>query len=327
MADAVAAGAPPRPAGRRTRCRSNAFGLHLELGFHAPALPPSQVAGAPEDITTVELVASDALDAAWPPDSRRTGLMGPEERPHMVVHEHPEAGYRIELPPYGSYHVSADGLSIACAPPPRVPAWDWQRLLIGQVLPAAAALRGYEVLHASAVELGRGAIAFAGPPGLGKSSLAMRMVKDGAGLLAEDVLAVTERGGRVIAEPGAALLNLREDEARNVGELATELGRSEGKTHFVAHRTDEARELSVLYLLEPGTPGQDTFEAVDAPTARDVMANSFVLYVLRPERMLRQLEIAAAVARSVRLVRLRVKAGVDSKALASQVEEHAAKWH
>lgn len=327
MADAVAAGSPPRPAGRRTGSRSNAFGLHLELGFPAPALPPAAVAAPPEDTTTVELVDADALDETWPSDSRRTGLMGPEERPHMVVHEHPEAGYRIELPPYGRYHVAADGLSIACAPPPGVPAWDWQRLLIGQVLPAAAALRGYEVLHASAVELGRGAIALAGPPGLGKSSLAMRLAQDGAGLLAEDVLALTERGGRVIAEPGAALLNLRDDEAHSIGTLAARLGRSEGKTHFVAPRTDQALELSTLYLLEPGTPGQDTFDAVEAPTARDVMANSFVLYVLRPERMLRQLEIAAAVARSVRLVRLRVKPGMDSRTLASQVKEHAAQWH
>jgi hypothetical protein len=251
--------------------------------------------------------------------------MGPDERPQMVVHEHPEAGYRIELPPYGTYHVSADGLEIACAPPGDAAPWDWQRLLIGQVLPAAAALRGYEVLHASAVAIGTKAIAFAGPPAMGKSSLALRLMQEGAGLIAEDVLALSERDGRVFAEPGAALVNLRDGESarlEHIGDFAAALGRSDGKLHLVVPRIDDAVQLSVVYLLEPGTPDQETFEPLGAAGARVVMANSFVLYVLRAERMVRQLEVAAVLARSVRLVRLRVKPGVDSRALARQVREH-----
>jgi hypothetical protein len=326
MAHASAGGLRLRPSDGK-RWRSRAFGLDLDLGFPAPPLPRRADDETLHDPTTVDLVYADSIDAAWPEGSRRTGLLGPAERPVMVVEEHPDAGYRITLPPYGRYLVSADGRSIACAPP-AVAWWYWQRLLIGQVLPAAAALRGYEVLHASAVALGDQAVGFAGGTGLGKSSLALRLIQSGATLVAEDVLTVQERGGRLLAEPGAAMVNLRDAEYARMPQaelerLGSVVGASHGKRHVIVARENRALELRCLYVLERGSANDPTLEPVASPGARDVFVNSFVNYVLRTDRLVTQLDIAASLARSVRLVRLRVQPGMDAGALAGQVHADA----
>jgi hypothetical protein len=323
MAEAAVGGLRRRPRSG-TRWRARAFGMNLDLGFSAPPLPRTAGDDPAEEATVVDLVYADSIDAAWPGGSRRTGRLGPPERPVMVVDEHPEAGYRITLPPYGRYLVSADGRSIACAPP-AVAWWYWQRLLVGQVLPAAAALRGFEVLHASAVSLGDQAIAFAGDSGLGKSSLALRLLQRGAALIAEDVLTVHERDGRVLTEPGAAMVNLRESEAAHArtGELeqiGERVGTSHGKRHVIVAREHRSLELRRLYLLERGSPTDLTFAPVESPGARDVFVNSFVIYVLRAERLVTQLDIAACLARTVPIIRLRVKPGMGADELAEQVQ-------
>jgi ABC-type multidrug transport system ATPase subunit len=52
--------------------------------------------------------------------------------------------------------------------------------VLAQVLPLAAVLRGIDVLHASAVALAAGPIAFLGGSGAGKTTLASRIVARGA---------------------------------------------------------------------------------------------------------------------------------------------------
>jgi hypothetical protein len=204
--------------------------------------------------------------------------------------------------------------------------WRWHRLLIGQALPAAAAVRELELLHASAVTIGGRAVAFAGLPGLGKSSLAVQLMLRGRSLLAEDVLALAVRDGAIVAEPGAAMINLRDDEYAQLDEperLGDPVGRAEGKVHLIAPRDDGARPLGVLYLLDRGAPSDPVFEPIEALIAADLFANSFVTYVHRTGRMIRQLDIASVLARTVPVIRLRVQPGVGARELAARVEEHA----
>lgn len=312
------------------RWNSRSFGLELSLGFDAPGLPRAPAAigvGALVD-TTVDLVYADSLRAAWPrAGSRRTGLMGPAERPVMTVDEHPEAGYLIHLRPYGRYLVSSDGRFIACAPP-SVAWWYWQRLLIGQVLPAAAALRGYEVLHASAVRIGDRALAFAGAPGAGKSSLALRFLQRGATLVAEDVVAVGDPLGRLTVEPGAAMVNVTDDEASlseagDLAKLGQVVGRSHGKVHVIVPREERATPLAVMYLLERDDGALPMFEELSGVGVAHVFRNSFVSYIYRAERMIRQLDLASLLARTVPVIRLRVQPGWSAARLAEAVEAHA----
>ena len=67
------------------------------------------------------------------------------------------------------------------------PVKTWQ---VRQVAPIVAAWHGKLSLHASAVAIGDGVVAFVGPTGAGKSTLAWELVKAGADPVADDVLPI-----------------------------------------------------------------------------------------------------------------------------------------
>jgi hypothetical protein len=82
-----------------------------------------------------------------------------------------------------------------------------------RVLPFALQAQGRELLHASAVELQRGAIAFCGASGAGKSTMASALSERGRAPIADDALLFETSGGavhvhhlpfaiRLISEPG-----------------------------------------------------------------------------------------------------------------------------
>ena len=74
------------------------------------------------------------------------------------------------------------------------------------------------LLHGGCVRLDGGAgVILRGAPGSGKSDLLLRLIADGADLVADDQVVVERRGGRVLASPPAALAGLLE--VRGVGVL------------------------------------------------------------------------------------------------------------
>jgi hypothetical protein len=150
----------------------------------------------------------------------------------------------------------------------------------------------------------------------------------GATLLAEDVLVVDDSSGRLTVEPGSAMMNLTEDESSGTSSddlvmLGEIVGQSHGKLHLIIPRDDRPTPLAIMYLLERAEHGLPLFETVSDVGAAQVFPNTFVNYIYRPERMIRQLEIAAQLARTVPVVRLRVQPGWTAERLAVAVEEHA----
>jgi serine kinase of HPr protein (carbohydrate metabolism regulator) len=68
------------------------------------------------------------------------------------------------------------------------------------------------IMQASGVVIGGRALLIEGPPGSGKSSLALALLDRGAGLIGDDAVRVLRDGGRVIAAPPpriAGLIELR----------------------------------------------------------------------------------------------------------------------
>jgi len=69
------------------------------------------------------------------------------------------------------------------------------------------------IVHAaSAVAIGGQALLIAGPPGSGKSSLALALIERGAGLIGDDAVSLTRAGETLIAAPPpniAGLIELR----------------------------------------------------------------------------------------------------------------------
>lgn len=83
--------------------------------------------------------------------------------------------------------------------------------LLGPVLGFVLRLRGITCLHASAVVADNRALAFLGPPGAGKSTLAAAFALAGHPVLSDDVMPLREVYGRFLAEPGTPRLCLWPD--------------------------------------------------------------------------------------------------------------------
>jgi hypothetical protein len=104
------------------------------------------------------------------------------------------AGYLLRFPRYADFTVLDDARRVDCRPRPGVPPTTLHHLLLDQVLPLVLSKRGGLVLHASAVTLPEGVIAFLGDTGRGKSTLAASLAQRGFGLVTDDCLVVRERG-------------------------------------------------------------------------------------------------------------------------------------
>jgi hypothetical protein len=93
---------------------------------------------------------------------------------------------------------------------------DTATYLVGPVLGFILRLTGTTCLHASAVAVGSRAVAFVGAPGSGKSTTAAAFTKLGYAILSDDIVALSERSGNFVAEPGYPRLNLWPDSASAV---------------------------------------------------------------------------------------------------------------
>ena len=297
--------------------RSRAFGLDVMVGFPAPALPPY---GGPEGSRRVALEAAGAVPVEWDDGraSRRGQLPAPPAEPLAIADEHPELGWRLSAGEPGSFLVPADGTHVVCVPGEAAPE-DWQRFLIAHALPLAAVLQGLELLHASAVALDGGAVAFVGPSGVGKSSVAVQLLLRGASWVTDDVVALETTDAGVVAHPGSALIALRPDEAERVStELGAPIGANPREVLYAVEPCAGPLDLRAVFFLERSDGGQVAFEPLDGP--RLVLGSVFSRLVATPDRLERALDVAARLSAAVPMSRLRVPPGLDAPQLAEVVE-------
>jgi hypothetical protein len=313
---------PPSQPGSGVPYRSRAFGLELRAGFPVHGLVP-EAGPTSSSATLLELSSPAGVDELL--GEGRVERLSERRDPDGAVTLSIDAGargYRLVADGYGAFAVAHDGRSVACAPSDPEP-WRWQRYLIGQVLPFASVARGLEVLHASAVEIGGRAVAFSGPRGAGKTSLALRLVQRGARFLADDVVALESGRDGLVAHPGAAVASLRHGEAAAMGgsdlaELGTPVGRDEEAQRMVIERRGAATRLAALYLLDREASGLEPIR-VPAPGPLTLLATSFNFVVRTPARLTTQLEVCATLAREVPVFRLPVPRGASAGEAAERV--------
>jgi hypothetical protein len=133
---------------------------------------------------------------------------------HARLHEHGDA-YRLWIDGVGWYLVDPDGPGIA-VPESEEPLRREERLW---GLPALLCFlrRGDLPLHASAVQVGDGALVIGAPSRFGKTTLAAAFWREGFRVLSEDLVCIAPSGPSVL--PGPALLRLRPDMAEHLGIL------------------------------------------------------------------------------------------------------------
>ena len=200
-------------------------------------------------------------------------------------------GFHLRFDQVGHFFTTRDGRVIRCWPEERVPRITIRHVLLDQVVPRVRAMLGDLVLHASAVAMPQGAVAFLGRSGAGKSTLAAHCWKAGYSVLADDCLIVLDPTGAPHIRPLYRGLRLHRTQARRfgVGNAAPE----------VAHYTDKVRvdtnddahaamcpPLVRLYLL--ATSGDARVRIAHAPPVQGFMTlvrQRFRLDIANKERL------------------------------------------
>jgi hypothetical protein len=279
--------------------------------------------------TVVRRVPSEEMDAAWVQPGEP--VMSPPRDAGEASYsaERTSEHYRFRLRGFGRYLVAIDGTSIGCEL--GAAARDRQeRFVFAHALPLASALQGYEVLHASCVSAGRGAVAFMGASGAGKTALASRLVIRGAEFVTDDVLALEQRDGEVLAHPGAPFMAVRPEDRDVIAASKGTLGSvgATDKIHVSPPRLSAPARLGALYHLE-SSPDRELspdpsveIAALDQPDPRRLLAAAFVPYVMTPARLSLHLEIAQALGSGVAQFRLSAPRTGLTDAMLETVEKH-----
>jgi hypothetical protein len=299
--------------------RQTVFGLDVHADAALSFLEGATAAATGRPLS---VVVADGVGPPWPAGARRiSDERYPDGSVSFQIEDGGEAGYRIAGPLYGFSEIAADGQRLRGAPGGG--GMDaWQRLLVAQVLPFVAVLHGLEVLHASAVATGSGAVAFSGSSGSGKTSLALAMQRRGAMLLADDVLVLERDGEELMAHPGAPVAGVELGEAERLDGDGVDLGEVlavNRRERLARARLAEAPQpLRALFFLQRSAgAGEPRFEA--APDPQLLLASTFNLVLASPARLAGLLEVCAIISHR-RVERVAFGPGVNPAALAEAIE-------
>lgn len=235
-----------------------AYGLGISSALPLPELIPTAAAPAVQ-------IRLGRVDAPPPPLSgqSRFGWTRTAEE-GAVIHWHQVGTFLVR-----------GGCEILVDPIPGVTDEALRAYLLGSALGVLLQQRGWLALHASAVAIGGGAVAFLAGSGGGKSSLAAALHARGHPLVADDVIAVQVDGHAPTVHPGFPQLKLWPDTVAALGDSAEQLPRlqpgAEKRVRRVAggfsHAPLPLRHLYVLAhgpapAIEPLAPRQAFLELV-----------------------------------------------------------------
>jgi hypothetical protein len=167
------------------------------------------------------------------------------------------------------------------------------------VSPKLIALRGHFILHASAVVLANGVVAFCGESGAGKTTTARSMIRAGATEVCEDKLIVRLASGNAEAVAGC------ETRLRSWVETVTRVLWDGGQARcdllddLLVGPSTPLREIGFIAADRRSSAGLEAVSLSIAETAGHIFGNLFYGSA-KPETWRRQLELAVAVASVVR---------------------------
>lgn len=178
---------------------------------------------------------------------------------------------------------------------------DAAAYFLGPVLGLLLRLRGVTCLHASAVALGDSAVAFVGPEGAGKSTLAAAFAREGYAALSDDIVALSESAGGFLVQPAYPYLSLWEDSTKALFGSADALpvfshnyekrcfSLKDHKSRFA----DRALPLRAIYLLgEWSLDAVPRFEPVPSAKALpSLVANTYATNLLDIKMRAREFEV------------------------------------
>jgi len=223
---------------------------------------------------------------------------------------------------YGSdiFLIAPDARSVLCAVEhPDDP--GWRRQLLDTVLFSVSFANGFELLHASAVEVDDGIAAFVAPSGGGKSSLAAELCRRGHPIVCDDVLAIGRSGAELVGHPGPAVMSVPSSGVGAAGLAASVIARFESEDELwvvLEDATARSGPLRAVYVLDRAA--EDGFVSkITAPTVLDLLPHTISL----PHdagRARRRFELFSALAEQVDMFQLGGRANAGPGELADLVE-------
>ena len=192
----------------------SAFG---RTGMDMDAATTGDVKAATTDEEKADVTVRFAGFPQWAIDDRATArepwYVSPVTvdggRPFTTVWKLTGGHLCLELADGISFLVDAQGCDAWVALPAASAFDEAVSHILGPILGWVLRLRGSTCLHASAVCIGDGAIAFAGPQAAGKSTLAAAFGLRGYPVLSDDLVPLVDRGDTILAQPGYPRLCLR----------------------------------------------------------------------------------------------------------------------
>lgn len=191
--------------------------------------------------------------------------------------------------------------------------------LFGPALGMICCQRGLLALHASSVAFDDRVVAFAGPQGAGKSTLAAHSLAAGGVLMSDDLLVVSAAdGGPALAQPGMPSLKLWRDALAHLGRSSAGLHpdwfRAE-KFHVPATRAQTPLPLARLCVLENDEAAEvGTFRRLSGAHAlHAIVTNSFPPeYFGTNESRELHFQQCASLARTIEVVELRQNRNLEN---------------
>ena len=123
------------------------------------------------------------------------------------------SGYLLRFRQMADFLVSDDGQDVECFPTPDVTDEVSRHLYLNQVRLLVLSKLGKLVLHAGAIEIDAGGVAFVGPSGAGKSTLTASFSTSGYRFLTDDGLVLEPAGDHAgyVMMPGQPAIRLWDD--------------------------------------------------------------------------------------------------------------------
>jgi hypothetical protein len=232
-------------------------------------------------------------------------------------------GFVFHYPSRVQFRLSADLRSVTCTAVRGLDEELIRYLFLGLVLSFILHRRGRPTLHAGAVRVGEGAVAFTAPPGVGKSSLTAYCVRAGHAVLSDDVVPLARGEDGVLALPGVPQLRLWPDAAAALWEDPARLPRhalQTEKRQIWLPLTDrfyctEPLPVRAIYFLERSERAETEFVSLSrAEAVTALVGSAFGNFLTSSKHLAVQFEFLADAACHVPCRRALVRTGLNALA-------------
>jgi hypothetical protein len=188
------------------------FGLHLRSSCPLPGISPRDFPGEKFDVA-LHIGSSPDSARKNPPDAEELLYASSETNaagvPSSQISKVEDGAFlRVSYEDGTQFWLDRNRENIWATWPEGLSLEDAATYLFGPVLGIVLRLRGVTCLHASAVAIGDHSVAFVGSAGAGKSTTAAAFARQGYGVISDDIVALSERGGAFFVLPAYPYLCL-----------------------------------------------------------------------------------------------------------------------